>query len=64
MNRFHRALLVAGLFLLAMTQSDDESVFQWRERWRIKSAMRVKRVGLCPLKCCFLSIFREWERQT
>ncbi len=38
MDRFHRALLVAGLFLFAMTRSDGESVFQWRERWRIKSA--------------------------
>ena len=28
--------------LLAMTRSDGESVLQWRERWRIKSAMRVK----------------------
>ena len=42
MDRFHRALLVAGLFLFTMTRSDGESVFQWRERWRIKSAIRVK----------------------
>ena len=42
MDRFHCALLVAGLFLLAMTRSDGESVLQWRERWRIKSAMKVK----------------------
>ena len=42
MDRFHRALLVAGLFLLAMTQSDGQSESQERERWRIKSAMRVK----------------------
>ena len=42
MDRFHRALLVAGLFLLAMTRSDGQSESQERERWRIKSAMRVK----------------------
>ena len=42
MDCFHRALLVAGLFLLAMTQSDGQSESQERERWRIKSPMRVK----------------------
>ena len=45
MDRFHRALLVAGLFLLAMTRSDGQSESQERERWRIKSAMRVKGVN-------------------
>ena len=36
MDRFHRALLVAGLFLLAMTRSDDRSESQ--EHWRLRIA--------------------------
>ena len=56
MDRFHRALLVAGLFLLAMTRSDDKSESQERRRWRIPSfrrggtAMRARSEGVV-IKC-------------
>ncbi len=35
MDRFHHASLVAGLFLLAMTQSGDKIVVLWQcKEWR------------------------------
>ena len=50
MDRFHRALLVAGLFLLAMTRSDDRSESQEHRRLRIKSAMKARGEGVV-IKC-------------